>query len=40
MMMRMVGSFAEFQRAVLRERTENGPETARREGRIGARPPN
>ena len=39
MMMQMVGSFAEFERAMLRERTRIGLETARREGRIGGRPP-
>jgi DNA invertase Pin-like site-specific DNA recombinase len=39
MMMRMVGSFAEFERAMLRERTKIGLETARREGRVGGRPP-
>src|SRR5215467_13452065 len=36
---RMVGSFAEFERAMLRERTKIGLETACREGRIGGRPP-
>jgi DNA invertase Pin-like site-specific DNA recombinase len=39
MMMQMVASFAEFERAMLRERTKIGLETARREGRIGGRPP-
>jgi DNA invertase Pin-like site-specific DNA recombinase len=39
MMMQMVGSFAEFERAMLRERTKIGLETARREGRVGGRPP-
>src|SRR6266851_4644359 len=39
MMMQMVGSFAEFERAMLRERTRIGLETARREGRVGGRPP-
>jgi DNA invertase Pin-like site-specific DNA recombinase len=38
MMIQMVGSFAEFERAMLRERTKIGVETARREGRIGGRP--
>ena len=38
-MMQMVRSFAEFERAMLRERTKIGLETARREGRIGGRPP-
>lgn len=35
MMMQMVGAFAEFERAMLRERTQAGLQTARREGRIG-----
>jgi DNA invertase Pin-like site-specific DNA recombinase len=39
MMMQMVASFAEFERAMLRERTKIGLETARRQGRIGGRPP-
>jgi len=39
MMMQMVGAFAEFERAMLRERTKAGLESARREGRIGGRPP-
>jgi DNA invertase Pin-like site-specific DNA recombinase len=39
LMMQMVGSFAEFERAMLRERTRVGLENARREGRIGGRPP-
>jgi DNA invertase Pin-like site-specific DNA recombinase len=39
MMMQMVGSFAEFERAMLRERTKAGLEAARREGRIGGRRP-
>jgi DNA invertase Pin-like site-specific DNA recombinase len=39
MMMQMVGAFAEFERAMLRERTKAGLEAARREGRIGGRPP-
>jgi DNA invertase Pin-like site-specific DNA recombinase len=38
-MMQMVGSFAEFERAMLRERTKIGLDTARREGRVGGRPP-
>jgi len=37
MMMQMVGAFAEFERAMLRERTKAGLETARQEGRIGGR---
>src|SRR6266851_2967180 len=39
MMMQMVGAFAEFERAMLKERTKVGLDTARREGRIGGRPP-
>jgi DNA invertase Pin-like site-specific DNA recombinase len=39
MMMQMVGAFAEFERAMLRERTKAGLQAARREGRIGGRPP-
>lgn len=39
MMMQIVGSFAEFERAMLRERTRNGLNAARREGRIGGRRP-
>lgn len=39
MMMQIVGSFAEFERAMLRERTKSGLETARKEGRIGGRRP-
>jgi len=39
MMMQMVGAFAEFERAMLRERTKTGLDAARREGRIGGRPP-
>ncbi|MBV8358026.1 MAG: recombinase family protein, partial [Deltaproteobacteria bacterium] len=39
MMMQMVGSFAEFERAMRRERTKIGLEAARREGRIGGRRP-
>ncbi len=37
MMMQMVGSFAEFERAMIRERTSAGPAAARAEGRIGGR---
>ena len=37
MMMRMVGSFAEFERAMIRERTSAGPAAARAEGRVGGR---
>jgi DNA invertase Pin-like site-specific DNA recombinase len=39
MMMQMIGAFAEFERAMLRERTRAGLEAARREGRVGGRPP-
>ena len=39
MMMQMVGAFAEFERAMLKERTQAGLEAARKEGRIGGRPP-
>src|SRR6516165_1118936 len=39
MMMQMVGAFAEFERAMLRERTKAGLDAARREGRIGGRRP-
>lgn len=39
MMMQIVGSFAEFERAMLRERTHNGLNAARKEGRIGGRRP-
>ncbi len=39
MMMQMVGAFAEFERAMLRERTRAGLEVARREGRVGGRRP-
>ena len=37
MMMQIVGSFAEFERAMLRERTCSGLEAARKEGRVGGR---
>ena len=39
MMMQMVGAFAEFERAMLRERTQAGLDTARQEGRVGGRRP-
>ena len=39
MMMQMVGAFAEFERAMLRERTKAGLDAARKEGRIGGRRP-
>src|SRR5713101_4884097 len=34
MLMQMVGAFAEFERAMLRERTKVGPDAARQAGRI------
>ncbi len=37
MMMQMVGSFAEFERAMIRERTSAGLAQARVEGRVGGR---
>jgi DNA invertase Pin-like site-specific DNA recombinase len=37
MMMQMIGSFAEFERAMIRERTSAGIAAARAEGRIGGR---
>jgi DNA invertase Pin-like site-specific DNA recombinase len=39
MMMQMVGAFAEFERAMLRERTRAGLEHAREDGRVGGRRP-
>lgn len=39
MMMQIIGSFAEFERAMLRERTLNGLESARKQGRVGGRRP-
>jgi DNA invertase Pin-like site-specific DNA recombinase len=39
MMMQIVGSFAEFERAMLRERTRHGLIAARSEGRVGGRRP-
>jgi len=39
MMMQMVGAFAEFERAMLRERTKAGLDSARLEGRVGGRRP-
>ena len=38
-MLHIVGSFAEYERAMLHERTRAGLESARREGRIGGRRP-
>ena len=37
MMLQMVGTFAEFERAMLRERTQNGLDAARKQGRVGGR---
>ena len=39
MMMQIVGAFAEFERAMLRERTRQGLIAARKEGRTGGRRP-
>lgn len=39
MMMQMVGSFAEFEREMIRERTKAGLDAARKDGRIGGRRP-
>src|SRR6202163_435151 len=39
MMMQMVGVFAEFERAILRERTKAGLDAARKRGSIGGRRP-
>jgi DNA invertase Pin-like site-specific DNA recombinase len=39
MTMQMVGAFAEFERAILRERTKAGLDAARKQGRIGGRRP-
>lgn len=39
MMMQIIGTFAEFERAMLRERTRNGLDAARKQGRIGGRRP-
>jgi DNA invertase Pin-like site-specific DNA recombinase len=36
MMLHIVGSFAEYERAMLHERTRSGLELARQNGRIGA----
>lgn len=38
-MMQMIGSFAEFERALLRERTKSGLAAARQDGRVGGRSP-
>ena len=39
MMMQIVGTFAEFERAMLRERTCSGLDAARKQGRVGGRRP-
>jgi DNA invertase Pin-like site-specific DNA recombinase len=39
MMMQIIGTFAEFERAMLRERTRNGLDEARKQGRVGGRRP-
>src|SRR6202140_5385350 len=39
MLTQLLGAFAEFERAMLRERTKAGLDSARREGRIGGRRP-
>ena len=39
MMMQMLGAFAEFERAMIRERTTAGLAAARAEGRVGGRRP-
>jgi DNA invertase Pin-like site-specific DNA recombinase len=39
MLMQMIGAFAEFERAMLRERTKAGLNAARQQGRIGGRRP-
>lgn len=39
MMMQMVGAFAEFERAMIHERTSAGLDAARAEGRVGGRRP-
>ena len=39
MMMQIVGTYAEFERAMLRERTRSGLDAARKQGRVGGRRP-
>ena len=39
MLMQIIGTFAEFERAMLRERTRSGLDAARKEGRVGGRRP-
>jgi DNA invertase Pin-like site-specific DNA recombinase len=38
MMMQMLGSFAEFERQMIRQRTKAGLDAARADGRVGGRP--
>jgi DNA invertase Pin-like site-specific DNA recombinase len=38
MMMQMLGSFAEFERSIIRERTRAGLAAAKEDGRVGGRP--
>ncbi len=38
MMMQMIGSFAEFEREMIRERTKAGLAAAKKQGRLGGRP--
>lgn len=38
-MLRMIGTFAGFEREMLRERTRHGLEAAKRQGRVGGRRP-
>ena len=39
MMMQIIGTFAEFERAMLCERTQSGLDEARKQGRVGGRRP-
>jgi len=39
MMMQMLGAFAEFEHAMIRERTSSGLASARAKGRVGGRRP-
>ncbi|MDD9946658.1 MAG: recombinase family protein [Myxococcales bacterium] len=39
MLMQMIGSFAEFERSMIRERTRAGLQAAREQGRVGGRRP-
>ena len=39
MMMQIIGSLAEFEREMLRERTRSGLDAARKQGRVGGRRP-